>query len=359
MFEPNASKSSNWLPEKRKTLRRTIPLLLVGLLIFFAYLYFFVDIPEMLITMQKIDVFYYLLAIVVLLLNMVAYSFTWHSILGPLSIKVSFMKTMLITWVGTFVEFFVPSESIGEDLSKSYFMAKESGENTGKVVASVLGQRIISLLVTLIVLITCSIWLLNAQYLLPSSVSILMVLISVGTAIPLFFILLLCIKEQLSRKLIDLLLRFCVFVSRGRLNLERLRSKANNSLEGFHQSMCFLRNNPRSLIQPLFFAMASYLLSVLVSYFVFISLGYTVSFVLVTIVYSLSRSLQSVPTMLPGEVGFIEIVMTYLYTDLLALGPQAAAISAAATVLTRVLWVWLRLPLGFIALQWIIHKGLL
>ena len=93
--------------------------------------------------------------------------------------------------------------------------------------------------------------------------------------------------------------------------------------------------------------------------FVFVSLGHSVSFVLVTIVYSLSRSLQSVPTMLPGEVGFIEIVMTYLYIDLLSLGPQAAAISAAATVLTRVLWIWLRLPLGFIALQWIIRKGLL
>ena len=131
----------------------------------------------MLFTIQQIDLFYYLLAVVVLLLNMVAYSFTWHSILVSLSIKVSFIKTMIITWVGAFVEFFVPSESIGEDLSKSYFMAKESGENTGKVIASVLGQRIISMVVTLIVLIFCSVWLLNSQFVLPSSVSFLIVLI--------------------------------------------------------------------------------------------------------------------------------------------------------------------------------------
>ncbi len=357
MFEPDASESTKWLPGKSKTLRRTVPLLLVGLVIFVAYLHFFVDIPEMIVTIQQIDIFYYSLAIAVLLLNMLAYSLTWQYILRPLSIKVSFMKTMMITWVGAFVEFFVPSESIGEDVSKSYLMAKESGENTGKVVASVLGQRIISMVVTLIVLIVCSLSLLSSQYTIPSSVSILMALVSVGTAIPLIFIFLLCIKEQLSHRLIDLLIRFCVFISRDRLNLENLRAKAKNALESFHQSIRFLGKNPRSLVQPLFFALASYFLSVLVSYFVFASLGYTVSFVLLTIVYSLSRSLQSIPTMLPGEVGFIEPVMTSLYIALL--GPQAATVSAAATILTRVLWVWLRLPLGFIALQWIRRRGLL
>ncbi len=357
MVETEASASSKWLPEKRKTIRRTIPLLLIGLLVFIAYLYFFVDIPEMIITIQQIDIFYYSLAIAVLLINMLVYSLTWQYLLRPLSINVPFKKTLLITWVGTFVEFFVPSESIGEDVSKSYFMTKESGENTGKVVASVLGQRIISMAVTLSILIACSLSVFILQYDIPAFVSLLILLISVGTAIPLIFILLLCKKEQLSHRLIDLLLRFCGFISRGRLNLESLRSKAKNALEGFHQSVELLGKNPRSLVQPVFFALASYFLSVLVSYFVFLSLGYPVSFVLLTVVYSISRSLQSIPTMLPGEVGFIEIVMTSLYIALL--GPEAAAVSAAATVLTRVLWIWLRLPLGFIALQWILRRGLL
>ncbi len=357
MVETDTSVSSAWLPEKRKTIRRTAPLLLIGLLIFVAYLYFFVDIPEMLITIQQIDIFYYSLAVAVLLLNLLAYSLTWQCLLRSLSINVSFKKTLLITWVGAFVEFFVPSESIGEDVSKSYLMTKESGENTGKVVASVLGQRIISMVVTLIVLIVCSLSLFSLQYDIPALVSTLILLISVGTAIPLVFILLLCKKEQLSHRLIDLLLRFGVYISRGRLNLDSLRSKAKNALKSFHQSIDILSKNPRSLVQPLFFSLVSYFLSILVSYFVFVSLGYTVSFVLLTIVYSLSRSLQSIPTMLPGEIGFIEIVMTSLYIALL--GPQAAVVSVAATVLIRVLWVGLRLPLGFIALRWILRRGLL
>jgi uncharacterized protein (TIRG00374 family) len=357
VVETNTSMSSEWLPERRRVIRRTIPLLVVGLLIFVAYLYFFVDIPLMINAIQQIDIFYYLLAVSVLLLNMLAYSLTWQYLLRTLSIKVKFTKTLLINWVGAFVEFFVPSEAIGEDVCKTYFMTKESGENTGKVVASVLGHRIMSMLVTLIFLVIFSISLLFLQYEIPSLVSLLILLVSVGIAVPLVFLLLLCKKEQLSRRIIDMLLRFCVWVSRGRLNIDPLRTKTENALKSFHQSINLLSENPKSLVLPMIFSLASFFLSVLVSYFVFVSLGYSISFVLLVIVYSLSRSLQSFPTMLPGEVGFIEPVMTSLYIALL--GPQAAAISAAATVLTRILWVWLRLPLGFIALQWLLRKGLL
>ena len=357
MVETNASVSREWFPEKYKSLKRTAPLLLIGLLIFIAYLYFFVDITEMLITFQQIDIFYYLLALAGVLLNLLAYSLTWQRLLRALSINVPFKTTLLITWVGNFVEFFVPSESIGEDVSKSYLMTKETGENTGKVVASVLGQRIISMVVTLIILIVCSLSLFILQFEIPGSVSFLILLVSVGTAIPLIFILLLCVKKQLSHRFIDVLLRFGVFISRGRLNLDRLRFKAKNALESFHQSIEILSKNPRSLIQPLFFSLVSYFLSVLVSYFVFISLGYTVSFVLLTVVYSLSRSLQSIPTMLPGEVGFFEVVMTQLYRALL--GSQFETISVTATVLSRILWLGLKLSLGFMALQWIRRRGLL
>ena len=357
VVEINDSIDKSWLP-RNQTFKRTVPLLIVGLLIFVVYLYFFVDLPELIAAFQEIDIFYYSLAIMGVVVNLITYSLTWQYLLKPLSIKVGFKTTLLISWVGNFVEFFVPSESIGEDVSKSYLMAKATDENAGKVVASVLGQRIISMLVTVIILILCSISLFTMDFVIPSSVSVLIVLISVGTAIPLLFIILLCKKEQLSRRIIDLLIRFCVWVARGRLNLEDLRKKAKNSLDSFHTSMGILGKNPKILILPLVFSLISYFFSVIVSYFVFASLGYfDISFLLLTIVYTLSRSFQSIPTMLPGEVGFLEIIMINLYMALL--GPQTSAISAASTVLTRVLWVWLKVLLGFGALQWAVRKKLL
>ncbi|MDH5419040.1 MAG: flippase-like domain-containing protein [Candidatus Bathyarchaeota archaeon] len=345
------------LSEKRMTIKRTVPFLLIGLLIFIAYLYFFVDIPEMLTIIQRVDLRYYLLAVAVLLLNMLAYSLTWQYFLQPLSINVPFRKTFLFSWIGVFVDLLIPAESISGDTSKAYLMTKESGENAGKVVASVVGHRILSMIITLSTLIISSISLFILQYELPAFVSNLILLVAIGTVISLIFIFLLCIREQLTQKLIDLLLRFFVFISRGRLKLTSLRSKARKTLSAFHQSIEVLGGNPRSLVRPVFFSIVAWFLSVLLSLLVFVSLGHPVGFVLVTIVTSISVSIQNIPLGVPGEVGLVEIAMTSLYIALL--GPQAVSVAAAATVLIRVLTVWFRLLLGFVAIQWIGIKALI
>lgn len=342
------------LSEKRMTIKRTVPFLLIGLLIFIGYLYFFVDIPEMLTIIQRVDFFYYLLAVAVLLLSMLASSLTWQYFLRPLSVNVPFRKTFLFTWIGVFVDLLIPAESISGDASKAYLMSKDSGENAGKVVASVVSHRILSMIIALSSLIISSLLLFILQYELPAFVSNLILLVALGTVISLIFIVLLSIREQLTQKLIDLLLRFFVFILRGRLKLSSLRSKAKKALSAFHQSIEVLGGNPRSLVRPVFFSIVAWFLSVLLSFLVFVSLGHPVSFVLVTIVYSISVTIQNIPIGVPGEVGLVEIVMTSLY----GLLGVPVGISAAATVLIRVLTVWFRLLLGFLAVQWVGIKTL-
>jgi len=335
------------LSEKRMTMRRTGPFLLVGLLVFVVYLYFFIGIPEMLTIIKGVDLFYYLLAVAVLLLNMLVSSLIWQYFLRPLSVNIPLRKTFLLSWVGAFVDLLVPAESISGDASKVYLMSKESGENTGKVVASVVSHRILSMIVTLSTLIISSLSLLILQYELHVLVLILILLVAIGTAISLIFMVLLCIREQLTQRLIDLLLRFFVFISRGRLDLASLRSKAKTVLDAFHQSIEVLGRNPRSLVRPVFFSIISWFLGVLLSFLVYVSLGHPVSFVLLTIVYSISCTIQNIPMGVPGEVGLVEVVMTNLY-GLLGVPYD---ISAAATVLMRVLTVWFKLLIGFVVIQ--------
>ena len=99
--------------------------ILIGLLIFITYLHFFVGISEMLTIIQRVDLFYYSLAVAVLLLNMLAYSLTWQYFLRPLSVNVPFRKTFLFTWIGVFVDLLIPAESISGDASKAYLMTRE------------------------------------------------------------------------------------------------------------------------------------------------------------------------------------------------------------------------------------------
>jgi len=343
------------IPEKRVLMKRTLPFLLIGLLIFIAYLYFFVNIHEMITEVKGVNLLYFLLAIVVLLLNTVFSSLAWQYFLRPLSVNVPFKKTLLFGLIGTFVDILVPAESISGDASKVYLMSKDSGENAGKVVASVMGHRILSMIITLSSLIIGSASLFILQYKLPSFVFNLILLVVIGTTISLVFMFLLCSKEQLTQKIIDSLLRFSNFLLRGRLKLNSLRSKARKALRAFHQSIEFLGGNPRSLIWPVVFSVVAWLLSVFLSFLVFVSLDYPVSFSVVMIVYSISCSIQTIPVGVPAEVGLLEIVMTSLY----ALFGVPLGISAAATILTRIITVWLKFFMGFMAFQWVGIKVLI
>ena len=280
---------------------------------------------------------------------MLATSLAWQYFLRPLAVKVSLRRTFLYTWIGVFVDLLVPAESISGDASKVYLMTKGSGENAGKAVASVVSHRILAMIITLGSLIFSSIVLYILQYELPAFVLNIILFIIIGTGIALFLFFLFVLRESLTKRLIDSLLRFLAFISRGRWELSSLRTKAIKTLRAFHDSIGILLRNPKSLVPPVFFSLTAWLFSVLLSYLVFVSLGHPVDFVLIMIVYSISVSIQSIPLGIPAEVGFVEIVMTTLYG---LLGVESS-VGAAATVLIRFLWVWLRILIGFVAVQFV------
>jgi len=342
------------ITEKGISLKRTAPFLTVGILIFLAYIYFFVGITEIVTIIKSVNLFYYGIAVAVLFLSMIINSLTWQYFMRPLSVKVPFRKTFLFTWIGVFVDLLVPAESISGDASKVYLMTKETNENAGKVVASVVSHRILAMIIALGSLIFSSIMLYTIQYELPAFVLNLVLLIIVGTGITLFFISLFIIKETFTQKIIDAVLRFLAFVSRGRLKIDSMRTKATKALSAFHGSIVVLFKNPKNLVAPVFFSIVSWIFSILLSYLVFVSLGHPVDFVLITIVYSISVNIQSIPLGIPAEVGVVEIVMTSIYG---LLGVEAG-IAAAATVLIRLLTVWLRIIIGFVAVQQIDLKDL-
>ena len=335
--------------EKGFSLKRTVPFLLLGTMIFVVYLYFFVGINELFAILGRVNLFYYGMAAVVLFLTMFVNSLAWQYFLRPLSVKVPLRKTFLFTWIGAFVDLLVPAESISGDASKVYLMTKESGESAGKVVASVVSQRILAMMISLGSLIFSSVVLYTINYELPASILNLVLLIIVGTVVTLFFIFLCILKETLTQKVIDTGIRFLVFITRGRWKSDRLRTKASKALTAFHCSIQLLIKNRKHLILPVVFAIISWLFSIFISYFVFVSLGQEVDFVLITIVYSISVNVQAIPLGIPAEVGLVEIVMTSLYG---LLGVEAG-VAAAITILIRLLTVWLRIIIGFVTVQWI------
>jgi hypothetical protein len=330
---------------------RMVLYLILGLLFFVAYLYFFVDIPEMVGALSNAggNIFFYLLAAIVSILNITLYSLSWHLLLKLTSVKSVLKKVFLFIWTGIFVDFIIPLESVSSDIVKIYLMARETGENAGKIAASVMGNRILSMAVTIGGLVFGSV-LLTVSFTLPQTVLFVIWFEIFGSVTSLVLICyLIFFEEEKTWKAINWLLNFFVWLFRGRWSLSKIKTKLHSILQAFHGNMEVFSKNPKWLFKPLLLLIIAWFFDISTMFLVFYAIGFNVSFLAVVVVYSLMLAVQAIPFGVPSELGFIEIVMASLFT---AFGIPSGT-SAAATVLTRILTFWSRIIIGYVAAQWV------
>ena len=345
--------------EKRLLIKRGVPFLLIGLLIFVVYLFFFVGIENIVMILQQVDPFYYSLAILSVLLNVLFYSLAWQSLLNLLSIKAPFKKIFLYVWVGIFVDLLVPAESVSGEVSRVYLMSKETSENAGKVVASVVSHRVLTMTVTLGSLITGSAFFI-LKYKPTALVVIFITVIAVCTTVSLALLLYLSFKKRTTKRIVDWIIHLLVRIFRGRWQLTHLKSQAQKMLDAFHQGINVLGKHPKGLIWPVAFSIIAWFFNLLLTFLVFISLGeYGILVSAIIIVYSISAAIQGIPVGVPGMTGFVQIMMASLYTLLLLPQGISHATTVTATMLVWIIIFWFKLFVGFVAVQWVGIKTLM
>jgi uncharacterized protein (TIRG00374 family) len=330
--------------------KRTAALFLTaGLLIFLIYLYFFVDFGEFLTTLKSANPLYYSLAIICLFVTMAFYSVTWQSLLRLVSMKISFLKATQYIWIGNFVDILVPAESVSGDISRIYLVSKDDKDNAGKVVASVVGHRLLSGFVLFIGFFVSSIYFV---FMFRPTMLVQQIIVGVLVLSVVFqgLLVYLCVKRQVTEQLVNWLVNLLVRLSRGRWHFDWLKASAMKMLTAFHDGIDMIRQQPKGLVVPSLLAVIAWFFDLLRVVFVWLSLGSfgtTVSLSLIMVVYSIGSGLQVVPFGIPAEIGVFEIVMTSVY----AVFGVPIALAAVATLLTRFLTLWTKLAAGGIAVQ--------
>lgn len=340
--------------KKKSLFTRTIPFVLLGLLAFVLYLMFFVNIGEMIFIIGRTNCPIYLLALISTVVDMVFFALAWHYFLKPISAKVSLKKAFIYSWASIFIDLLVPAESVTGEISRIYFIAHD-GVDTGKAVASIVTQRILGMLIIISSLVVGVLQTLLLKSSFPSLVQNLIFFVVAANAVFLFLILLLCFKRSWTRKLIEKLIGFAERIGHGRWNIKEWRDKARKAMSAFYDSLKVFASDPEKLILPVAFSIFSWFFSILVYYLVFAAIGHTMEWFVLIIVYSLVIALKSIPVGVPAEVGVTEIAMTTLFGAF----NVPLHISAAATVLIRIVTVWFRLVIGFGAIQWVGVKTLM
>ncbi len=349
---------------KPKITRKTVLFSLIGLVAFFVYIYLYiylfqVDISTIIATVQSADPLPYILAVALSLAEIFFFSVSWRVLANFLQIKLSVIKAYLLVWYGIFVDTIVPAESVSGEALRVYLIAKEQGnDTTGRTVASLVTHRLLGMGMNVAVLIIGMVLLFTEAQIDPLIFNLILFL-TVGITVTLLLLIFFSFKEKWILKVIDGLTKLGKFLSRGKWQgqLTKISEDACRIVKSFHDSMKEFRRNPKTIVFSLFYLTLAWILSLSIPYLVFWSLRFPVSWSAILITSAIVLAVKSVPLGIPFEMGLPEITMTTIYT--LILGPEAAGISFTATILIRLITLWLRFFIGFVAQQWLELKPVL
>jgi uncharacterized protein (TIRG00374 family) len=336
---------------------KTVLLPAIGIAAFFIYIYMFqVDIAGIITTLQTVNPVLYALAAALSVLEILFFSISWRVLANFLCIKLSVLRSYLFVWYSIFVDTIVPAESVSGELLRVYLVTKEQGnEKCGPAMASLvthrflgMGMNVAVLLIGIVLLVT------GSQTQLSSLIFNSILLVAIGISATLIALIVLSFKEKWTAKLVNWAIKAGKFVSMGHWNLTQLKESAHQITQGFHVSMKEFKNKPKPVLVSLFYLIVTWIFSLGIQYLVFLSLGVPVSWSMITITAAIVLAVKSIPVGVPFEVGIPEATMTTLYMAF-SIDP---AIAATATILSRLLTLWLRFFIGFAAQQWLTLKPL-
>ncbi len=314
---------------------------LLGIVGFFLYIYIFqVDLVSIIKTASTANPLFYGAAIACGFIEILFFTLSWKALTNHLNIKMTLTKAYLYVSYALYVDIVIPAESIS--------VTRDRCGAFGKTVASLFTQRLLGMAMNVIVLVV-GVVLLTFQGQISNLVFNLIVFIAAGITGILIAMTILAFKRVWTLRLIDWATNLAQKISRGKWTLNRLREEAFQTLDHFHDGMVEYRHDPKPLATSLFYLAVTWFFSLSIPYLVFESLGHPVPWSIIIITAAIVLAVKSIPLGIPFEVGLPEATMTTLF---IAMGVPAE-ISATATILTRIITLWLRFFVGFAAQQWL------
>jgi uncharacterized protein (TIRG00374 family) len=343
-------------PPKYNFTWKTLALPLIGIAAFIIYIYVFnVDVQAIIGEVWKVNSYYYFLAVAASLLDVLFFTGAWQLLLRFLSVRFSFLKLLAFVWIGIYVDTIIPAESISGELARIYLVNKEQYGTSGKATASIVAQRLIGMGITIASLLAGAALLLVQSLLHGMMLTLILFLITM-VCVFFFIVVFFSFREEWTHRLLDGLIRFAEWISRGRWKLTAVREELLQAHRDFHLAVKEYLHAPKTLFLASSFSVISWILNLLIFYFTFLAMGYPqVPLGAILVIVAIFVAVKSIPIGVPFEVGLPEITLTALFQ---AFGVPGL-IGATATILTRLLTLWLRFFVGFGAQQWLGIKAIM
>ncbi len=328
--------------------------MILGLVVFFLYLYFFVGFNAILLVFERANLMeygvFFSLAICALLLVMLFWVASWKTLLNSLSIKVSLKNAFLYYWVGYFADLVIPGQGVSGEATRMYLVRKDTKDDYGPIAASCITNRIVAYTVVTVGISVGLVYLVTTPTFakLPAYAPYLLLIAWIGSVIHVGLLLYLALSDGAVKKIANFIFKVLKAFRLKKYATEENMQKTYESLARFHEGFRFFRKNPRQLLLPFGFQVLAYLLSITVYFLIMSTLGVTAGFFdFIILVYFLAGAIQDASAVF--SVGALEIVLTSVF--IAVLGNDVAAASGVAVAMLRSVTFWFPVVVGYIIIQ--------
>ncbi|MCW4024901.1 MAG: flippase-like domain-containing protein [Candidatus Bathyarchaeota archaeon] len=320
---------------------------LIGYTALVLYLFYYVGIGQLFVVISKVNVAFYVFAIISVIISLTLHALVWFELLKALSIKLGFRRTFNLYWVGIFIDNLIPGGWSG-DLFKAYLLNRDPNVQSGKAVASVVAKNMYEAIFNLgNMLVGVALLLLNYRFegVLLITIGGIMIMLT----LPLLILLAASFKPSAAQKVVNAFFDFLTSNGKKRPSLVALQSKILKALGDYHEGMVILLKNPKMLTKPMILSFFAWGFEILTLLLVFASLGQLIPVDKVIIVRAIGGNIEAQGY---AFIGYAQIITSEIYK---ALGvPFALGVSVA--LLGGVVIFWLKTAISYVAFHHVVFS---
>lgn len=309
-----------------------------------AVMLYFVGIDKVIDALKIAKSEFIAIAIAMQVFTFYLYTLRWKILNGIADIDVGIKKLLPMVLVGLAVNNITPSGRGGGEPVRAYILSREEGYPMQETFATVVADRALDtfpfVILAVITIIGVSLYFELDSWLLVVMISAVVVIIAV-----LAIIIYMSINPKFGKRvdgwIIGLVRRFY------KKNSEELEDKIHKVIADFQNTMRNLIYNRKVMYYALPLSFVIWIFEILRVYFVFLAFGASVSPVIIGEVFIIASLVGMIP-LLPGGLGAVDGIMIVFYS---AAG-VTASISAAATVIERLISFWMVTIIGLCILPY-------
>ena len=322
--------------------KKVIVFLIFGLAIMAAMLYF-IGIDDVIEALKLSNLWFVLLAIVLQIFTYFLYTWRWSIINKTADMDLGIRKLIPMVLVSLSVNNITPSGRGGGEPVRAYLLAKEGHYKFEDTFATVIADRALDTFPFVILAILTIIGII-LSFSLDISLIIFLILCVSGITAAVILLIYVCINEAFGVKLTAWIIRI---VRRFYKNFnEDTEKRIVEAVISFQARMNSLLRDRDILYYALPLSFIIWIFEILRVYVVFLAFGANVSPVLIGEVFILASFVGMIP-LLPGGLGAVDGIMILFYAS----AGITASISAAATVVERLISFWMTTFIGLIFLM--------